>query len=171
MLAGDHCQLSPTVKSAEAARNGLSATLLEKAAALYPEAVVLLNEQYRMHEMIMGYSASVFYESRLTAHASVAGHLLHPGDTPLAFVDTAGCGFDEATDGTSTTNPEEAAFLFKHLTQLVAGLTPHYAAEQFPNIAIISPYRQQIALLREQLEHAPALQPYLQKISLSLIHI
>lgn len=169
VLAGDHCQLSPTVKSAEAARNGLSTTLLEKMAGLYPQAVSLLEEQYRMHEMIMGYSAAVFYGSRLTAHASVAGHLLHPGDTPLAFVDTAGCGFDETTDGTSTTNPEEAAFLFKHLLQLVEELQPHYQADNFPNIAIISPYRQQLALLNEQLEHATALQPYRHKISINTI--
>ncbi|RPE12049.1 DUF2075 domain-containing protein [Chitinophaga lutea] len=169
VLAGDHCQLSPTIKSAEAARNGLANTLLEKTAALHPQSVVLLEEQYRMHEMIMGYSSSVFYQSRLTAHASVAGHLLHPEDTPLAFVDTAGCGFDETTEGTSTTNPEEAAFLFKHLTQLVSELAPHYTADRFPDIGIISPYRQQIALLKEQLSHSPALQPYLHKISVNTI--
>lgn len=169
ILAGDHYQLSPTVKSTEAAHKGLTTTLLEKAAALHPEAVVLLEEQYRMHEMIMGYSASIFYQNKLTAHASVANHLLYPDDTPLAFVDTAGCGFDEASDGTSTTNPEEAAFLFKHLLQLVAELHPHYKAGAFPSIAIISPYKQQIQLLKEQLEHAPALHPYLSHISINTI--
>ncbi|MGN7724027.1 AAA domain-containing protein [Chitinophaga sp. 22620] len=169
VLAGDHCQLSPTIKSAEAARKGLSTTLLEKCAALYPEAVVMLEEQYRMHETIMGYSSSIFYKDKLRAHASVAQHLLHPEEAPLAFVDTAGCGFDEKTEGTSTSNPEEAAFLFKHLNQLVSALHPHYKPESFPSIAVISPYKEQIYLLKEQLEHSPALKAYGDKISVNTI--
>jgi ATP-dependent RNA/DNA helicase IGHMBP2 len=119
--------------------------------------------------MIMGYSSFVFYGDKLKAHASVADHLLFPTDIPLAFIDTAGCGFDEKTEGTSTTNPEEAAFLFKHLTQLVTELAPQYQPDNFPTIAIISPYKQQIYLLKEQLQHAPLLQPYLQKISVNTI--
>lgn len=169
ILAGDHCQLSPTVKSNEAARQGLTTTLLEKCVALHPEAVVLLEEQYRMNKMIMGYSSFIFYGDKLKAHASVADHLLHPADMPLAFVDTAGCGFDEKTEGTSTTNPEEAMFLFKHLTQLVTELAPHYQPDNFPTIAVISPYKQQIYLLKEQLQHSPFLQPYLNRISVNTI--
>ncbi|HSC39214.1 MAG TPA: AAA domain-containing protein, partial [Chitinophagaceae bacterium] len=103
VLAGDHCQLSPTVKSNEAARGGLGTTLLEKCVSLHPEAVVLLEEQYRMNELIMGYSSSVFYENRLKAHVSAAHRVLFEGEPPLAFIDTAGCGFDEKTEGTSTT--------------------------------------------------------------------
>ncbi|GAA3944526.1 AAA family ATPase [Chitinophaga oryziterrae] len=169
VLAGDHCQLSPTIKSNEAARNGLSTTLLEKCVALHPEAVTLLEEQYRMNKMIMGYSSAIFYNDQLKAHASVADHVLFTDDIPLAFIDTAGCGFDEKTEGTSTTNPEEAAFLFKHLTQLVAELAPHYQPEHFPSIAVISPYKQQIYLLKEQLLHSPVLQAYGNKISVNTI--
>lgn len=169
VLAGDHHQLSPTIKSDEAARKGLSATLLEKCAALYPEAVVMLEEQYRMHATIMGYSSSIFYKDKLKAHASVADHLLHPTETPLVFVDTAGCGFDEKTEGTSTSNPEEAAFLFKHLRQLVGALQPHYNKENFPSIAVISPYKEQIYLLKEQLEHSPELKAYGNRISVNTI--
>lgn len=169
VLAGDHCQLPPTIKSAEAAKNGLSTTLLEKCVQLYPEAVSLLQEQYRMHEHIMGYSSQVFYENRLQAHQSVAGHLLHAEDTPLAFIDTAGCGFDEKTEGTSTTNPEEAAFLFKHLTKTVTELAPRYQPDNFPSIAVISPYKQQVQLLKEQLEHTPDLETYKNAISINTI--
>lgn len=111
VLAGDHFQLSPTIKSNEAAKNGLAETLLEKCVSLHPEAVVLLEEQYRMNKAIMGYSSKVFYQGKLKAHQSVANHLLFPIDAPLAFVDTAGCGFDEKLEGTSSTNPEEAVFL------------------------------------------------------------
>jgi superfamily I DNA and/or RNA helicase len=169
VLAGDHCQLPPTVKSAEAAKNGLATTLLEKSVALHPEAVVLLEEQYRMHEMIMGYSASIFYDDRLKAHASVARHVLFNNDNPLVFVDTAGCGFDEKTELTSTYNPEEAAFLFRHLTQLVSALDGHYKPENFPSIAIISPYKQQIDTLKEQFQSTPSLQAYEHRIAINTI--
>ncbi|HTN05305.1 AAA domain-containing protein [Agriterribacter sp.] len=169
VLAGDHCQLPPTIKSEEAARSGLSTTLLEKCVQLHPEAVVLLEQQYRMHETIMGYSSAVFYHNRLKAHPSVAKHLLFDADRPLAFIDTAGCGFDEKTEGVSTGNPEEAAFVFKHLTQLVTELGAHYQPHNFPSIAVISPYRQQIQLLKEQLQHSPQLQVYGDKISVNTI--
>src|SRR5579859_1299851 len=175
IFAGDHCQLPPTIKSAEAARGGLSTTLLEKCAALHPQSVVLLEEQYRMNEMIMGYSSSVFYDDKLKAHGSVAHHSLFPGDKPLVFVDTAGCGYEERAEGISTGNPEEAAFLFRHLTRLVAEIAEQGngsgSREQgnFPSIAVISPYRLQIDLLKEQLRHSPTLQPYLDKISVNTI--
>lgn len=169
ILAGDHYQLSPTVKSNVAAKNGLSTTLLEKCVALHPEAVILLEEQYRMNEIIMGYSSKVFYHNRLKAHPSVAKHLLFSGDLALEFVDTAGCGFEEKIDGTSSTNPDEAAFLFKHLHHLVTGLKLHYDVKEFPTIAVISPYKQQVHLLKEQLLHSPALHIYGDKISVNTI--
>ncbi|MGN6567609.1 MAG: AAA domain-containing protein, partial [Flavipsychrobacter sp.] len=122
IFAGDHLQLPPTIKSNEAARAGLSNTLLEKCVAIHPETVTMLEEQYRMHEHIMGYPSGVFYQYKLKAHASVAQHSLFATDVPFTFVDTAGCGFDEQTDGTSTYNPEEAAFLLKHLTLLTTEL-------------------------------------------------
>jgi ATP-dependent RNA/DNA helicase IGHMBP2 len=169
VLAGDHFQLAPTVKSADAARDGLSTTLLEKVALLHPEALVLLDEQYRMNQAIMGYSSVVFYANKLKANPSVANHLLFEGDSPLAFIDTAGCGFDEKLEGTSSTNPEEAAFLFKHLNQFVAGLQHRSGADKLPTIAVISPYKQQIEQLKAQLSHFPELQKYGDRISVNTI--
>jgi len=169
VLAGDHNQLSPTIKSKEAAQGGLSITLLEKCVALHPQSVVLLEEQYRMHETIMGYSSRVFYGNKLKAHSSVARHLLFPGEAPLSFIDTAGCGFEEKKDGTSTSNPEEAVFLLNHLTVLVTALSAHYTADDFPSIAVISPYKQQIYQLNELLLHSPALLTYRSKISVNTI--
>ena len=169
VLAGDHHQLPPTIKSKEAAKNGLSETLLEKCVKLYPQAVTLLEEQYRMNEAIMGYSSAVFYGGRLKAHPSVANHLLFPGDEPLLFIDTAGCGFEEKSESTSITNPEEAAFLLKLLMLQVTQLVQHYTPESFPTIAVISPYKQQVELLKELLLHAPVLQAYCKKISVNTI--
>jgi ATP-dependent RNA/DNA helicase IGHMBP2 len=169
ILAGDHCQLSPTIKSDEAARNGLSTTLLEKCVALHPEKVTLLREQYRMNEAIMAYSSKVFYEDKLQAHHSVANHTLKHDDMPLLFIDTAGCGFDEKLQGTSTTNPEEATLLFKHLHQLVELLSEQYSIQDFPSIAIISPYKQQVNILKEQFLISPVLQLYANSIAVNTI--
>lgn len=169
IFAGDHCQLSPTIKSNEAAKAGLSTTLLEKTTELHPEAVTLLEVQYRMNEQIMSYSSQVFYENKLKAHDTVAKHVLFSEEAPLAFIDTAGCGFEEKSEGTSTTNPEEAAFLFKHLTQLVTMLGSHYASEDFPTIAVISPYKQQILLMKELMLHSPELMAYADKITVNTI--
>ncbi|GAA4464481.1 AAA domain-containing protein [Nemorincola caseinilytica] len=169
ILAGDHCQLPPTIKSDEAARAGLAHTLFERCIALYPQAVTLLQEQYRMHLHIMGYSARVFYEDRLKAHTSVAHHLLAPGEAPLTFIDTAGCGHDEQADDTSISNPEEAALLFKHLTRMLTGIAPHYTGTTMPSVAVISPYKAQLYVLEEQLQHATELQPYIRSISVNTI--
>lgn len=169
ILAGDHCQLPPTIKSQEAARNGLATTLLEKCVAHHPEAVSLLTVQYRMHEHIMRYSGQVFYGNALNAHASVAGHLLTEGDQPVLFIDTAGCGFEEKLQGTSSTNPEEAALLVRHLTRLTADLANTYPPERFPTVAIISPYKQQISILNELLDQSADLQPYRHAISVNTI--
>lgn len=169
ILAGDHCQLSPTIKSDVAARNGLSTTLLEKCVEAHPEAVTLLEEQYRMNEQIMGYSSQIFYQNKLKAHTSVAKRVLFADDKPVLFIDTAGCGFEEKLEGTSSTNPEEAALLLKHLAQFTIEWQAQNTGESFPSIAIISPYKQQIQVLNEQLLHVPELQPYLSNMAANTV--
>ena len=169
IMAGDHCQLPPTIKSAEAARQGLSTTLMEKCVAMHPEAVVMLEEQYRMHETIMGFSSKEFYDDRLQANASVAHRLLFPDDQPLLFIDTAGCGFDEKIEGSSISNPEEAGFLLKHLAALVGRLKSFYAATDFPTIAIISPYKHQVEVLKELIISFTELQEVMAAISINTI--
>lgn len=169
ILAGDHCQLPPTIKSREAAKDGLSNTLLEKCVTLHPSAVTLLNTQYRMNTQIMGYSSSVFYENKLHAHESVANHVLTDLSIPLEFVDTAGCSFEEKLDGTSTTNPDEASLLMKHLCVLVNELSAQYSIEQFPSIAVIAPYKQQVQVLKEQLSSTPDLVAYANSININTV--
>ena len=113
----------------------------------------------------MGYPSKVFYQSSLRAHPSVAAHGFK-GIPPLTFVDTAGCGFEERQEGTALSNPEEAAFLFRHLTGLIVGLAP---TPPHPSIGVISPYRLQVQLLKEQLEHTPELKPYREAITVGTI--
>jgi ATP-dependent RNA/DNA helicase IGHMBP2 len=169
IMAGDHNQLPPTIKSQEAAKRGLEHTLMAKCVEIFPDAVVLLDEQYRMHEQIMGYSSAVFYKNALKAHASVAQHLLFPEDLPLTFIDTAGSGFEEKQEGSSISNPEEAAFLIKHFTNFVTGLEMHYNQDNFPTIGIISPYKQQVLLLQELMREHELMLKYRHKISVNTI--
>jgi superfamily I DNA and/or RNA helicase len=122
-----------------------------------------------MHEHIMSYSSKVFYQGLLRAHDSVANRLVHAEQLPVEFVDTAGCGFDEKLENTAISNPEEAAFLLKHLTQLLQSIGGHYTAETLPTIAVISPYREQVHVLHELLDHAPELQPYRSNTSVNTI--
>ncbi|MBL7943274.1 MAG: C-terminal helicase domain-containing protein, partial [Flavobacteriales bacterium] len=65
---------------------------------------------------------------------------------PVAFVDTAGCGYQEQAgeEGTSLSNPEEGALLFRHLRSTLG-------ESDFPfSIAIISPYRAQVEWLKQE---------------------
>jgi superfamily I DNA and/or RNA helicase len=169
ILAGDHCQLSPTVKTDNSLKDGLNITLLEKTIALHPESVTLLEEQYRMHEAIMGYSSKVFYQNKLKAHTSVAKHSLKNDVAPLLFVDTAGCGFEEKLEGTSSTNPEEAALTLKHLANFCEEISTQYTPENFPTVAVISPYSKQVAILQEQILPIESLKKYAHKISVNTI--
>jgi superfamily I DNA and/or RNA helicase len=169
VMAGDHQQLPPTIKSVEAARGGLAQTLLEKSIALHPEAVVLLEEQYRMNETIARFSSTEFYEGRLRADSSVANHVLFEGDAPLLFIDTAGCGYEEVMEGTRISNPEEGQFLLKQVAALVAQLRLHYAVEDFPGIGVISPYKHQVEILKEAVLHFPELQGLGNSLSINTI--
>ncbi|MES2830019.1 MAG: AAA domain-containing protein [Bacteroidota bacterium] len=169
VLAGDHHQLSPTIKSNEAARRGLSKTLLEKCIEKHPNAVILLEEQYRMHEKIMTYSSRVFYNNQLIAHESVAMQNLFKDDNPVLFIDTAGCGFDEKSEGTSVQNPEEAAFLVKHLTLFLNELCDFSSTGTIPNIGIIAPYQEQVKLLRVLFSESSIPENYISEISINSV--
>ena len=153
VLTGDPFQLPPTVKAREAARKGLEITLIEKSLRRLPE-VHLLDTQYRMHEAIMGFSNQYFYQNRLKAADAVAQAVLPIEDqTPLIFIDTAGCGFEEKMHAAykSRYNPEEFQILCEHLHQLIDS----YAGIDVPEIALISPYREQTVYMEQIIEEDP----------------
>jgi superfamily I DNA and/or RNA helicase len=157
LLAGDHCQLPPTVVSKEAAAAGFAVSLMERlmqrGGAAWSR---LLEVQYRMHEQIMSFSSQQFYEGRLVADPSVAARSLAelPGvtagpatDGPLDLIDTAGAGFEEAAaaHGESRFNESEAKLVVRKVQALLdAGVA---AAD----IAVITPYAAQVRLLRERI--------------------
>lgn len=155
VLAGDHCQLPPTVLSSEARKDNFHVSLMERMQSLWGAAVSRrLTQQYRMHEQIMQFSSDEFYESSLVASDGVREHRLadmsHVTANPLTqtvlkFYDTAGSSCDEQAEieGASRENPGEAAFVAQHVAALLsAGVT---AME----IAVITPYAAQARRLRE----------------------
>jgi ATP-dependent RNA/DNA helicase IGHMBP2 len=173
IMAGDHCQLPPTVKSMEAGRGGLGKTLFEWAIEQKPEASVMLNQQYRMHEQIMGFSAGEFYDGELQADPAVRFHRLGPNFAPLSFIDTAGCGFDEQQNprSLSTANPEEASLLLRHLALLFNQIEAEdpKILENPLKVGIISPYKAQVNTLNTQLLNSPMLSTYLPYISIKTV--
>lgn len=179
VFAGDHCQLPPTVKSREAARDGLAESLFERAIRLHPEAATMLQTQYRMHEQIMGFSSAQFYAGELQAAPEVASWTMDQGKgeallaQPLHFVDTAGCGYEEFLnpESLSTSNPGEADLVLRHISKLLA-LLPKPDPEDLeaaPSIGIISPYKDQVKLLRREAQDTKALWPWLKRISIDTV--
>jgi ATP-dependent RNA/DNA helicase IGHMBP2 len=155
VFAGDPFQLPPTVKSMKAQRGGLSVTLMEKLLQRLPQ-VQLLNVQYRMNETIMGFSNQQFYDGALRAAEQVRAHRLEKeAGSEVVFIDTAGCGFDEKVHERyrSRYNPEEFLILREHLYLLKAA----YEAHQPPQIAMISPYREQVVHMEQMVEEDPML--------------
>jgi superfamily I DNA and/or RNA helicase len=156
ILCGDHFQLPPVVKSLEAKKGGLDVTLLDRCMK-FKEAVSLLNRQYRMSNAIMGFSNQYFYNNELIADESAAQNKLVNDEESmlsksLEFIDTAGCGFDEIQnpETLSYSNPREGDVLFKHLQQL---LFEYLSDESVPgvDIGIISPYKEQVEWLKDNL--------------------
>ncbi|NXW63007.1 SMBP2 protein, partial [Eurystomus gularis] len=157
ILAGDHKQLPPTIVSHKAAAKGLSLSLMERLIEGYGEKVVkMLTVQYRMHQAIMQWASSEMYSGRLTAHPSVAQHLLRdlPGvaateetSIPLLLIDTAGCGLFEleVEDEQSKGNPGEVQLAGLHIQALVE------AGVKAKDIAVVAPYNLQVDMLREHL--------------------
>ncbi|KAJ4993277.1 hypothetical protein SVAN01_01252 [Stagonosporopsis vannaccii] len=125
VLAGDHLQLPPTIKSlnskvSKAAKKAatsvetdssgisktLETTLFDRLLTLHgPSIKRMLTTQYRMHETIMRFPSDALYDSQLIAAESVKGRLLtglpyevqETEDTkePLVFWDTQGGDFAE----------------------------------------------------------------------------
>ncbi|NWW84214.1 SMBP2 protein, partial [Rhynochetos jubatus] len=159
ILAGDHKQLPPTIISHTAAAKGLSLSLMERLIERYGEKVVkMLTVQYRMHQAIMHWASSEMYGGRLTAHPSVAQHLLRdlPGvastdetTIPLLLIDTAGCGLFEleVEDEQSKGNPGEVQLAGLHVQGLVE------AGVKARDVAVVAPYNLQVDMLREHLCH------------------
>lgn len=157
IFSGDHFQLPPVVKSSKAKQEGLAETMLDRCIK-HSDISTLLTRQYRMHQHIMQFSNHYFYNNELEADATVKETVLSLHEdsdilnSSVELIDTAGCSFDELqnSETLSLSNVGEANLIFKHLELL---LQQYQFSEEQQNISIgiISPYKEQIELLKEKL--------------------
>jgi superfamily I DNA and/or RNA helicase len=171
IFAGDHQQLPPTIKSFEAAQQGLSRTLFEKGIEKFPDHAHMLRIQYRMHEAIMRFSSDYFYEGKLLAHPTVAHELLRPNQSPIEFIDTAGCGFNEEQDKETLSrfNKEEGGLLIRLAEHLVDEIGIEIWIEQNLTMGIITPYSAQVDYLRHLVEASSQLAPLHKRVSVNTV--
>jgi len=128
ILAGDHCQLPPTVKSIAALRAGLGKTLMERIAENKPEVVTLLKIQYRMNDEIMRFSSDWFYEGKVESAPQIKYRSVLDYDHPITWIDTGeeseerrvkseefSSSSDDASEGSEE---QENSSLFTHHSSL-----------------------------------------------------
>lgn len=174
VFAGDHFQLPPTVKSKDAEKLGLKETLFERAVKI-ENVSVMLNTQYRMHEHIMNFSNKKFYEGNLKADISVKETLLDTQDfllnTAFDFIDTAGCGYNEIInpESLSIANPEEGQLLIKHLKMVLVQYAQSKDSGRRISIGIISPYKEQVQYLTNQIAEDGELEKYKSQIAIKTV--
>lgn len=116
ILAGDHCQLPPTVKSIAALRAGLGKTLMERITENKPEVVTLLKIQYRMNDEIMRFSSDWFYGGKVESAPQIKYRSVLDYDYPITWIDTSNEenqitieGEDAPEDSASTASSVSAA--------------------------------------------------------------
>ena len=183
VLAGDHCQLPPTVKSIAAMKAGLGKTLMERIAETHPEAVTLLRIQYRMNDDIMRFSSDYFYHGQVESAPEVRFRGILDLDTPMEWIDTS-----ELLDNPD--NPEAPELSFKEefvgesygrINKAEGLLTMHVLQQYFERIGkqrllderidvgIISPYRAQVQYLRRLLTKREYFKPFRRQISVNTV--
>ena len=171
VLAGDHCQLPPTIKCYEAARGGLERTLMEKVVAGKPSAVSLLKVQYRMHEDIMRFSSDWFYGGELEAAPEIRHRGILDWDTPVTWLDTSGMDFKEEFVGETfgRINKEEAGLLLKELEAYIQRIGGNRILEERIDFGLISPYKAQVQYLRGKIKGSASLRPYRSLITVNTV--
>ena len=171
VLAGDHCQLPPTIKCHEAARQGLERTLMEKVVAEKPAAVSLLKVQYRMNEAIMHFSSQWFYNGELKAAPEVRHRGILDWDTPISWIDTSDREFKEEFVGETfgRINREEANLLLQELEAYIQRIGGKRILDERIDFGLISPYRAQVQYLRSRIKASAALRPYRDLLSVNTV--
>ena len=171
VLAGDHCQLPPTIKSMAAKKGGLEVTLMERIVENKPEEVTLLKMQYRMNDQIMRFSSDWFYHGEVESAPSVSHRGILDYDLPIAWIDTSDIDAREEFVG------ETFGRINKTEAELTLAVLQHYfekvgrtrILEERIDVGIISPYRAQVQYLRQLIRKREFFKPYRQLISVNTV--
>ena len=186
VLAGDHCQLPPTVKSFEAMKAGLGRSLMERIVGNHPEAVTMLTMQYRMNHEIMRFSNEWFYGGAMTAAPEVRHRGILDLDTPIEWIDTDKEGmsrpavdldseelptFREALAGEShgRVNRDEAELAVRTLRAYIEKIGKERFLEERIDVGLISPYRAQVRYLRGLIKRTPFFKPFRHLIAVNTV--
>ena len=191
ILAGDHCQLPPTVKSVAALRAGLGKTLMERIAENKPEVVTLLKIQYRMNEEIMRFSSDWFYHGEVESAPQIKYRSILEDDSPITWIDTSNeenqvtiegddvvsgekrddMNFHEQFVGESfgRINKAEADLTLLTLAEYLTQVGKRRVQEESIDVGIISPYRAQVQYLKRLLKKYEFFKPYRRLISVNTV--
>lgn len=171
ILAGDHCQLPPTIKCMEAAHGGLDQTLMQEIVQNKPETVSLLKVQYRMNDEIMRFSSEWFYHGELKSAPEVRNRGILDYDTPMEWINTENMDCNEEFIGESfgRINKAEAALSISHLTNYINKIGKERFLEERIDIGVISPYKAQVQYLRQLIKRDVFFKPYRHLITINTV--
>ncbi|MDD7304070.1 MAG: AAA domain-containing protein [Bacteroidaceae bacterium] len=172
ILAGDHCQLPPTLKSHEALREGLGRTLMERIVDNKPQSVSLLEVQYRMNEKIMRFSSDWFYDGRLQSDPSVRDRGILDLDEPMQWIDTHGeedGGEEFVGESFGRINRREARLTLQHLETYFLKIGKQRILDERIDVGVISPYRAQVQHLRQLIQASAFFKPFRHLVSVNTV--
>lgn len=182
VLAGDHCQLPPTIKSFAALKAGLGKTLMERIAENKPETVTLLKVQYRMNDDIMRFSSNWFYEGQVESAPQIKHRGILDYDHSITWIDTAektsetteednANDFKEQFVGDSfgRINKAEARLTLLTLAEYLTKISKQRVLDESIDIGIISPYRAQVQYLKRLIRKYEFFKPYRHLISVNTV--
>lgn len=171
ILAGDHCQLPPTVKAPEALRAGLGHTLMQTIVKNKPDTVSLLKLQYRMNDEIMRFSSEWFYGGMLQSAPEVKYRSILDFDTPIEWINTEGLDCNEEFIGENygRINKSEAELSIEQLKGYITKIGRERFLNERIDVGMISPYKAQVQYLRRLVRNDAFFKPYRQAITINTV--
>lgn len=171
ILAGDHCQLPPTVKAPEALRAGLGHTLMQTIVKNKPDTVSLLKLQYRMNDEIMRFSSEWFYGGMLQSAPEVKYRSILDFDTPIEWINTEGLDCNEEFIGENygRINKSEAELSIDQLKGYITKIGRERFLDERIDVGMISPYKAQVQYLRRLVRNDAFFKPYRQAITINTV--
>jgi ATP-dependent RNA/DNA helicase IGHMBP2 len=171
ILAGDYCQLPPTVKAPEALRAGLGHTLMQTIVKNKPDTVSLLKLQYRMNDEIMRFSSEWFYGGMLQSAPEVKYRSILDFDTPIEWINTEGLDCNEEFIGENygRINKSEAELSIEQLKGYITKIGRERFLDERIDVGMISPYKAQVQYLRRLVRNDAFFKPYRQAITINTV--